>query len=224
MSNGEQPSGENNGEPQTVRDPNEYVNKRRLQGIFDIREELHDVRLKITAAESDRETDNFEALGAYRSLVDSYILEVEPLMMRYDIGKEYLHKHDFGKTVLQPSYREVSNSRHRTNAGQYEVYDFEKDEYVSSTTEPGWESYSFNGLTSLLKTQNPLTGSFEITKPKGSGFRSNSDTSVVAVAQVDRGILDPMVRAVNRFLAKVGFELDPEDEDPEPWDIEDAGL
>jgi len=224
MSSDEQPSREDSGEPQTVRDPNEYVNKRRLQGIFDIREELHDVRLKITAAESDRETDNFEALGAYRSLVDSYILEVEPLLMRYDIGREYLHEHDFGKTILQPSYREVSNSRHHTNAGKYEVYDFEKDEYVSSATEPGWESYSFNGLTSLLKTENPLTGSFEITKPKGGGFRSDSDTSVVAVAQVDRGILDPMVRAVNRFLAKVGFELDPEDEDPEPWDIEDAGL
>jgi hypothetical protein len=195
-----EPEPESESGPQEIKDPEAYVNHRRLRSIFDIRDGMVEARRNVKLAPHDENFSLYEALSAYRALTDSYIVETEPLLRRYQGGIKLLEKADFGTIEVEP---EVPNFGRGTNR---------------HSVEP--EVYEMKGLLSLVDSPDPLTAEYDVRRPSGRG--KGRETGVTK-RQVPFATLDNMVRSLNNFLAEVGFELDPQ-EDTEPGQIEDVGL
>jgi len=94
-----------------VEDPEQIVQSRRLEAIFDIRDELREYR-KIILIESydNHGMSRFQALSGYRTLANNYLMEIQPLLEKYESGKELLSE------VLQQSYHNITqlNTAHIT--------------------------------------------------------------------------------------------------------------
>ena len=212
------------GEPTTVRDPESYINKRRLKGIFDIRDEMTEIRKKVKVAPHADSVSSYEALSAYRALVDSYDVETESLLRQYKGGLDLLQSRDFGTAQIAPRYQ---NKPEYWGGGKYEVYVADdptiNNSRIAVNQPPEPTVFELTGLLSVVSTPDPLVAEYELHR---SGDRHGlGDNSVLyrCEGQISFRTLDTMVRALNNFLGKIGLEVDPEEES-EPWDIEDAGL
>jgi hypothetical protein len=212
------------GEPQEIKDPNAYVNHRRLRSIFDIRDDMTEARAKVKTAPHSRRYSEYEALSAYRALVDSYIVETEPLLRKYKPGPSLLQSKDYGSVIVEPESRSVSRAGASRTQEVYVGDDPETSEdWVPVVRVPEGKEFDLTGLLSLIHLPDPITAEFEL-HISGSGYKMRQEMMYTSTTQISFASLDTMVRSVNNFLADIGFELDPEDEDSEPWDIEDAGL
>jgi hypothetical protein len=176
-------------------------------------------RKKVKLADHSEEFTTYEALSAYRALTDSYIVESEPLLRRYEDGTELLENADFGvERVSPPCFKADQYQR-----GRYEVElgNHERDTVLLSQP-PEEQLYELNGLLSLIECPDPLVAQYEW-KTARSSNRGGGRISYTHRQQLTFSTLDAMVRSVNNFLAEIGFELDPQD-DTEPGQIEDVGL
>lgn len=189
--------------PEEINDPEEYVNRRRLESIFKIRDRLHDARLQIRA----KDTDRYAAVSNYRSLVDSYVIEIEPLLRRYGDGPELLTDRNFGVLEIEPTTRK--SARAGSAATQVHV----DGDWLTVKTPPRSVRYELHGLNSLFRLGDPVTHTFTA----DAGSLGNRTVSWEVETQPDFGTLDAMVREVNDFLAEIGFELDADDGDT--WEI-----
>jgi hypothetical protein len=207
------------GEPTTVKDPESYINKRRLKGIFDIRDEMREVRKKVKVAPYQAGVSKYESVSIYRALVDSYIVETEPLLRRYKGGLELLEDKDFGTASVCPQYQRNPDSRHRSgprdryrvHVGDDPTVDAEK---VTVSTEPEPTIFELTGLLSVVTTPDPLVSLYEFTASAQGRTRKKTIT-YRCEAQVSYNTLDTMVRTLNNFLGQIGLEVDPEEADPE---------
>lgn len=196
-----------------IRDPEAYVNSRRLKSIFDIRDAMVTVRADVKTAPY-RDGSKFEALSKYRALVGSYVVETEPLLRRYEGGPELLHKQEFGHQML--SVREVDQSGY--NHESTHTVDVSDDQSIRYDTVrvrglPDPKAYDLTGLLSIVEYPDPLEAEFELEsaqKHKISGTINYTRTAQVAFQHLDR-----MVRALNNYLGQIGFEVEPMD-DTEP--------
>jgi len=191
-----------------IKDAEDYVHQRRLKSIFDLREELHTKRKQIRIAEAD-DQNRFAALCVYRSIVDSYVLELEPLLRLYERGIQYLTETNFGTVSITPETRQAA--RAGDSRGQVtQVYDPDKEEWltVSHSVEP--TTYQLQGLESLLTLPNPIETEFTIKTDRPLG---DDLVTITATSQIGMDRLDAMVRVMNTFLSDIGFEVDPEPED-----------
>jgi len=206
--------------PTEIEDPESYVNHRRLKSIFDIRESLHGQRTEIVASRHGETMSEYESLSVYRALVSSYIVETEPILGRFDGGNELLTEFDFGETVITPRFSNGSTKSHRH---QKLTLDVSGDPDMRNTVETSWSKgvqeekrkvYSHNGLLSLLDHPDPLIGQWDIpVKNQDVGKGGYQSYTHTVKQQVDFRILDTMVRSINKYLAEIGFELEPEKED-----------
>lgn len=201
-----------------IKDPEAYVNQRRLQQLFDLRENLHKSRLKLAEIEHNRrhKRTRWEALNAYRALVDSYILELEPLLLRYEPGPELLNETHFGTVEVTPHYK--LEPAGRSSSDTYQVYEpsastnNSSDDYVRVQNRPHEVvEYELEGLRSVLELPSPLTATYTFNKfkyaGKGKSFKHTAKT------QIRMETMDTMVRKANNFLAEIGFTVSPEPED-----------
>lgn len=205
-------------EPTEIEDPESYVNHRRLKSIFDIRERLHEQRTQIVASRHDRSVSEYESLSAYRALVSSYIVETEPIFGRFDGGNELLTKSDFGETVVTPR---TSYEFSKPHGNQDLTLDVSADpdidanrvdiswQRTSSPQEELEKVYSHDGLVSLLNHPDPLVGQWDIPVKLHDRYHRHNHT---VKQQVGFQVLDTMVRAINNYLAQIGFEVSPNDE------------
>jgi hypothetical protein len=181
-----------------ITDPTEYVTERRLRDIFDARTKLRDRRL---AARTAVKSQEFRAVSAYRSAVSNYVMEIDPLMRRFDAGTEPLFEQEFGIVTIGPDVR-------------YQEFHSGADEWMLTTTDgdeipiedpPEPVDFPFLGLDSLFVFDDPLTATWEVKPTRRGGTTTHRQTG-----QIPFGILDDMAMAANRFLGQIGLELDPE--------------
>jgi hypothetical protein len=104
------PNNNNNVEEQ-IADPEEVVQTRRLNSIFDIRDDLREHRKIILMERYDNSgVSRFEALNGYRALCNDYLMELEPLLNEYENGIQLLTERDFGYAFIQPNYETLSQN------------------------------------------------------------------------------------------------------------------
>lgn len=195
---------ENESEPTEVSDPDAYVNHRRLKSIFDIRDEMRESRRKVKMADHRpvEQVTTYEALSAYRALVDSYVVETEPLLRKYDRGVELLEEEDFGKVLVKPTV---------ITGGEYRKVRVGGEE-ISTRNVPKGRVYELEGLLSVIEQPDPLTAELKLNKPHN---HARNPVHKVLKKQIKFKSLDRMVRGINNFLAEIGFELNPrEEQDP----------
>lgn len=203
------------GEPTTVSDPESYVNKRRLKGIFDIRDEMREARTRVKIAPQQDNISKFQALSVYRALVDSYIIESEPLLRKYKGGKKLLEKKDFGTESLCPTFERYSNNN-RHSSYNWQVYVDDDPtvnrEKIRVRRKPQPTTFNLKGLLSVSELPDPLEAEYKL---DGQVAHSTSKTiNYHCVSQISYEKLDSMVRSLNNFLGDAGFEVDPEQKDP----------
>lgn len=196
---------------QQVSDPEEYVNHRRLKTIFDIRDQMRELQNEVKVAPHVNNTSRYEALSAYRAIVSSYIVEVEPLMRHYKPGPKLLDKRDFGTVKIGPSVVERKSPMGRGSTTAYidtsTDSKFKKNKFPVKSV-PAPVEFKFHGLTSLLGQPDPLASDFKI---QSSRSRRNNTRTHTVTSQVPFEKLDGMTRTINNFLADIGMEVDPEE-------------
>lgn len=205
--------GSNDG-PDQIKDPEAYVNQRRLQQLFDLRESLHERQLKIVEIESNRRTkySKWDAINAYRSLVNSYVLELEPIFRRYEQGPKLLNEKDFGTVKVPPhsKKKQIGMGSNKTPL-VYQPSDSSSnsDGYVTIKTLPNQPvEYELEGLSSVLELPSPLTAQYTLRKDRGGEFVHTARTQIRSLT------LRSMVRTANNFLADIGFTVEPKEEKP----------
>lgn len=206
---------EENPEQRQIRDPEEIVQSRRLNSIFDIREEIRDSRKQILMEKyNNRGITRFEALCGYRTLANNYLMELEPLLLKYEPGKELLNNKEFGEAVFAPQYRKktVGDSR----SPRYEIVHHN----ATTTTvesEPQSVPVDLVGLRCLWDIPDPISLSIPV-KQKQSYRYAVEERELTFKDQFSVRTIDQFIRCMNRFLSEVGFELDPE-ENKDPHQI-----
>lgn len=169
-----------------IQDPEEYYQRRRLKEIGDAR---HKARL---AKQEMKEYELIEAnvtrlglLEFYRSAVEGYLIEAEPLVLNQyadEGGLELWRNELLGEHAFRPD-----NVRN-----------------VKGEIEP--RTVEFRGLQSILDISSPIVLSFEADKQHPfEGHTTETHTEEFAIPE---HILDKAVRRLNLFLSDVGMDVD----------------
>jgi hypothetical protein len=201
--------------PERIEDSEDYSKQRRLKSVFDIRKEIHETRRDIKF-QTHKLSQRHQAITAYRSLVESYLLEIEPLLRRYGDGEYYLTEYDFGRLTLAPETR----SSDEITLHQVELYFPNRDNQYERNSD-GWENvkeeyvpdpvaYDFTGLQSLFEAPDTLILHDEV--KEDDSLKAETYT-YINKSQIPMSMLDEMVRVMNEFISDIGFELEPEKED-----------
>lgn len=193
-------------EPTEVSDPDAYINHRRLKSIFDIRDDMREARRRVKLADHDPDLTAYQTLSAYRAIVDSYVVETEPLLRSYEGGAKLLEEKEFGTVAVEPTVIEKEAPGH-TSAKETRIR-VDGEEYTV-TTVPKGETYDLTGLLSVIRQPDPLTANISLNMRMSRG----KNRVVTVKRQIGFRTLDLMVRTVNNFLANIGFELDPREEE-----------
>lgn len=198
----------NDGNHGQVQDNEQYYQRRRLEEIGDARRDAAEKRTQAEAyakqlvAQSDNPTARtWEARSAYRTAVENYIREVEPLLTdRFpEQGLPRWDDQTLGTLTVQPP-------------------EFLKDEPrgVELTNRPTPQQFEFTGLSSLLATRSPIPVTFKATK--NARHRLEEDVEKTVPAEPSFAVLDRAFRSVNLFLAEIGLEVDVTQQEG-PWEI-----
>lgn len=185
-------------EQKEIKDLENHVNQRRIKQVLDIRSQLHDARSKIRTARN-----SFRALKVYRSLLESYIIETEPLLRQYGGGGLLEERHFSTIVISSPVY---DNSQ----SGGIEKLVVDTDDHYRGhyyvENDPGPAEIEVIGLNSVLNLPNPIHHHFAIQTRKNGELEHSEKT------QIPFRDLDVMVRSINCFLADIGFEMEPSNE------------
>lgn len=197
---------------ETIKDAEDIVIERRLKTIFDIRERLHDLRTKFRLGQIDEITES-EALSGYRTLTDNYLMEIHPLLLKFDEGETLLHEHDFGTATVAPivvKQQSSHDTRLKLKFGNYGRNNRAPMRIQSKPT-PRVREFELTGLKSLWELDDPLRARFEVST-FDAGTQATMPEEVWVTGQIGFDALDRMVRQMNVFLSEIGFELEPDDE------------
>jgi len=194
-----------------IEDPDQLVNRLRIESIMSIRNGIHEKRLIVKEA---RNRDRLLAVSGYRSLIESYVLEVASLFSVYESGIELLNSKDYGtvgfteeELIIESQYNGMSRRHklmiddpdHRENF--WYTWDVRKS--ISQEVE-------VNGLYSVIQLDDPIKFSLDLTRYPSSIYSSNkSDVTETVTLQIPLKTLDEMLIDMNLFLANIGFELEP---------------
>jgi IS5 family transposase len=154
------------------------------------------------------------ALSGYRSLIESYVLEVASLFEVYEKGRTLLESKEYGAVQITED-RLIIERKNTGNVNATWIARLRLDDITENPNQ--WyhaeNPFDWNreqkveGLYSVLKLSDPITFNYELTKYK-SLSRGAQVTKQVS-SQMSLKILDKMLIDMNSFLASIGFELDP---------------
>jgi hypothetical protein len=199
-----------------IADATDIVQSRRLNSIFDIRDELREHRKIILMEKYDNKgISRFQALSGYRTLANNYLMELQPLLKKFEPGQELLTERDFGTATIVPKY-EITSSSRRGGSANVEIY-----HATGGTTkvaeEPTPQKLDLTGLESIWNIPDPLETRLTLDKFDNAS-RGTRPQPVRIQDQFSVNTTDRFVRAMNLFLSDIGFELEPQ-EDKEPYQI-----
>jgi hypothetical protein len=190
-----------------VEDPEQIVQSRRLESIFDIRDELREYR-KIILIESydDHGMSRFQALSGYRTLANNYLMEIQPLLEKYESGKELLSEYDFGTATIIPQYHATKHGSHHR---RYEITHHDgRTTAVSKEPNNQTATFELEGLEAIWNIPDPLKASFNV-KQYDNVNNTIANRSIEITDQFSVETTDKFIRSMNRFLSEIGFELEP---------------
>jgi hypothetical protein len=195
-----------------IADPEDIVQSRRLNSIFDIRDEIRQHRKTILMESySNHGVSRFQALSGYRTLANNYLMELQPLLMKFEPGEELLNDHDLGHAVIVPNYQVVSSNSHGMGP---EVEIQHRDGTSRVQEKPEAKQVELTGLESIWNTPDPLQAEFSLMQYDNINKTTNRQP-IVITDQFSVNTTDKFIRSMNMFLSEIGFELEPdEDEDP----------
>jgi len=197
-------------ETEVVRGADEIVIERRLSTIFDIRDEIQDIRKRLRMGRLDGLTE-FQVLSGYRTLVDNYAMELHPLLLKYETGEQLLNEHDFGEAYVNPKIVERESAMNSSRKLKRPIRGDIKAGEVTDIV-----AFELVGLRSLWELPDPLEADVSITRRKPETM-SELPEQVRVADQIRLEKLDEMVREMNVFLSEIGFELEPET--TQEWEI-----
>jgi len=188
-------------------DPDEYISQRRLQDLFNARQEVRDRRTKV---ESIPEASDLAKQTAYRTALESYVEELHPLLLEHELGTELWSNREFGSVIFYPTESENCDRSTKQELGL-------SPKIVEVT-----------GLQSLFQYQSPIAVEFKPTGrtriEKGLGRTAYERVQPFTVRkQINRAALDQMFLSCNEYLVEIGIEIDLEQE-PEPNKLEDVNF
>jgi hypothetical protein len=194
--------------------PDEYVRKRRLRELFDIRCEIREIqtRLKSIPRNSSEYQDSCQIL---RSVVESYVSECEPLLLKTEEGNSLFYSKEYGEIIIKPPIEEKKVGKATTG---YEIGG-EEISTVAGSGLPEPRHTDLTGLSCLFELPSPVVETWEINQAQSKGPLGTR--SMAREREVPPNILQLMVRDLNLYLAHVGIELDLE-ETSEPVNLNDA--
>jgi hypothetical protein len=193
----------------SIEDPEELVNRLRIESIMGIRNKIHDKRLVVKQTQSE---NKMAAISGYRSLIESYVLEVASLFEVYEQGRELLETKKYGAIEIDSEKLivEKKNDGFGSFIAKLRLDDYHENPnqwYVAGNHRSWDREQDVIGLYSVLKLDDPITFYYELRKRR-SPSRGSKVTKQVST-QISLKILDEMLIDINSFLAKIGFELDP---------------
>lgn len=207
---------DNNNTEEQIADPEEVVQTRRLNSIFDIRDDLREHRKIILMERYDNSgISRFEALNGYRALCNDYLMELEPLLNEYENGIQLLTERDFGYALIQPNYETLSQNGNFAFGTKVKIHHKNGGETIAYR-KPPTKKVRLTGLESIWNISDPLVAQIDIEQQSNNPI--DISTSVQIRDQFSVRTTDRFIRSMNMFLSDIGFELDPE-EDKEPHQI-----
>lgn len=195
----------------SIEDPEELVNRLRIESIMGIRNKIHDKRLVVKQTQNE---NKMAALSGYRSLIESYVLEIASLFEVYETGRELLESKDYGSVGITKDRliveRKNTGNVNATWIAKLRLDDYPENPnqwYIAADTHDWDREREIVGLYSVLRLGDPVTFNYDLRK-----FRSPSRgarVSKTVSTQISLRTLDKMLVDMNSFLASIGFELDP---------------
>lgn len=195
-----------------IADAEDIVQSRRLNSIFDIRDELREHRKVILMERYDNKGySRFQALSGYRTLANNYLMELQPLLMKFESGEELFKEHDFGYATISPKYHIAS----KTGYGAGPTVKIHHTDGRETTVEekPKAQKVDLTGLESIWNVADPLQAKLTM-KQFDSQSHAITPEPVHIKDQFSVDTTDKFVRSMNMFLSEIGFELEPQEDKP----------
>jgi len=192
-----------------VKDADDIVIERRLNTIFDIRRQIHELRRQAGMG-LIKQHSKYEVQTGYRSLVTNYLMELHPLLLKYDdVGHHLLYKHDFGVAQVTPRIEIRQQGIHER---QYLIRPERGDIPYQQATPGAVDQVELKGLTSLQEVDDPLTG-VVVQEVRDPATMSMQTQRIPFADQIGMKTLDDMTQKMNEFISSIGLELEPDRDD-----------
>jgi len=193
--------------------PDGYVRKRRLRELFDIRREVRDIQTRLKSIPQNS-SEYRESCQILRSVVESYVSECEPLLLKTEEGSSLFYSKDYGQVTIEPPVKKKKVPKSTTG-----YKDRKETNTVAKSGLPEPRSTDLTGLSSLFEVPSPIVETWEINRSQSKGLLGTQ--SMTRQREIPPNILQLMVRDLNLYLAHVGIELDLE-KTSEPVNLSDA--
>jgi len=167
-----------------IDDPEDYGASERLKQIYQARRELREIRRE---AATHRKTDAKNAVAYYRTGVESYLMELEPLFYTDKTGQQLWEEQYFGTVTISPP----------------ETADQPYYQIGGPTLEP--VQYHIKGLNTLFQIDD-VAHVFEIEEE--NELTGSSAEKVRCTSPIPWDALNRMVSAANRYCTELGIGLD----------------
>jgi len=167
-----------------IDDPEDYGASERLKQIYQARRELREIRRE---AATHRKTDPKNAVAYYRTGVESYLMELEPLFYRDETGMQIWEDWFFGTVTINPPKT--------ADQPYYQI--------GGPTLEP--VQYRIKGLNTLFQIDD-VAHVFEIEEE--NELTGSSAEKVKCTTPIPWDALNRMVSVANRYCSELGIGLD----------------
>lgn len=191
-----------------LRDPEEYIQHRRLEDIFDARQKVRDKRTEAQGYAYET-GDRTGGASVYRTALVSYLTELEPLTQEYPNTDAWTEPH-LGEVFLDPPVEPANNVYSQGHRLQKDG----QSHLVSNL--PDTVSYRFDGLYSILDVPDPLSYTYEF--DSNDPYTAASTITHTVEKQIPWTILQNAHRLANRWVADIGLAADI-DTSTDEWDI-----
>jgi len=176
----------------TVDDPENLTQRERLRELFESRREVQQYRRELAEARVTQRIPERTLRTAYRSLLEVYLRELEPLMVRNypQQGLKHWHDADLGVATFEPRHNPAAEELPRNHA------------YANTVEPPAPEQRHVVGLKTIVMGREYVDVEFTTTYgPNGTQERTH-----VEQHQFPFQILDNAYRHSNAFLSEIGLE------------------
>jgi len=180
-----------------INDPSEYGAGQRIKQIYEARRELRAMRRE---AAQHRKRKPEAAIAHYRTGVESYLMELFPLLDKNEDGRELWSSKSFGTVTISPP--EPPETRYDT---------------INSYSQPEAKHFEIRGFQTLFNESWPISYEFEFTQ---SHELKGKETETKRVsAEISWQSLNAMVSEANNYVEDLGIGLDVDDND-HVWQFE----
>jgi len=179
---------EEQGQPSGIVDKEDFSHNRRQQLIEEYRERTFQIRTEAHGQLVAGNLSQRDARRYYRGAVESYLLQVLPVLERDDIewSQNYLHAVDLGTVEFQPPEALVTYAREN-------VIRLPDGQSVPTPT-----VRSVTGLRSILDLPAPLSVRYSVVVRDGGGLNRADE---IVTKEIPRSIMDSALQLTDKALA-----------------------